>query len=85
MENFDLKKYLAEGRLLKENEGGNAMMAFLKATEKAPNQDEILNAFERVMDSIFGRGIMQKDVSKLVDKAQGEIKEYLEQAKTSKK
>jgi len=58
---------------LKENEGQKAMEAFLKATERAPNQDEILEKFEDVMNSIFGKGIMKKDVSHLVDKAQGEV------------
>ena len=47
---------------LKENEGQKAMEAFLKATERAPNQDEILEKFEDVMNSIFGKGIMKKDV-----------------------
>ena len=56
--------------LIKENEGKDAMEAFLKATEEAPNQDEILEKFEKVMDSIFGKGIMQKDVSHLIDKAE---------------
>ena len=60
--------------LIKENEGRVAMEAFLKATEKAPNQDEILEKFEKVMDGIFGKGIMQKDVSHLIDKAEkGEL------------
>tara|TARA_R100000426_G_scaffold76088_1_gene53621 strand:+ start:366 stop:587 length:222 start_codon:yes stop_codon:yes gene_type:complete len=73
MDNFDLKKYLAEGKLLKENRGKDAMEEFLKATEKAPNQKEILEAFEEVMDSIFGRGIMKMDAEKMVDKAQEEL------------
>ena len=73
MDNFDLRKYLAEGKLLKENRGKDAMEAFLKATEKAPNQKEILEAFEELMDSIFGRGIMKMDVEKMVDKAQEEL------------
>ena len=73
MDNFDLRKYLAEGKLLKENRGKDAMEAFLKATEKAPNQKEILEAFEEVMDSIFGRGIMKMDAEKMVDKAQKEL------------
>ena len=73
MDNFDLRKYLAEGKLLKENRGKDAMEAFLKATEKAPNQKEILEAFEEVMDSIFGRGIMKMDAEKMVDKAQEEL------------
>ena len=73
MDNFDLKKYLAEGKLLKENRGKDAMEEFLKATEKAPNQKEILEAFEELMDSIFGRGIMKMDVEKMVDKAQEEL------------
>ena len=73
MDNFDLKKYLAEGKLLKENRGKDAMEAFLKATEKAPNQEEILEAFEEVMDSIFGRGIMKTDAEKILDKFQDEL------------
>ena len=73
MDNFDLKKYLAEGKLLKENRGKDAMEEFLKATEKAPNQKEILEAFEELMDSIFGRGIMKMDAEKMVDKAQEEL------------
>ena len=73
MDNFDLRKYLAEGKLLKENRGKDAMEEFLKATEKAPNQKEILEAFEEVMDSIFGRGIMKMDAEKMVDKAQEEL------------
>jgi hypothetical protein len=73
MDNFDLKKYLAEGKLLKENRGKDAMEAFLKATEKAPNQKEILEAFEEVMDSIFGRGIMKTDAENILDKFQDEL------------
>ena len=69
----DLGKEIAEGRLLKENEGKDAMLDFIKVVQKSPNEDEILEAFEKVMDGIFGKGIMQKDVSTLVDKAQGEI------------
>ena len=49
------------------------MLDFIKVVQKSPNEDEILEAFEKVMDGIFGKGIMQKDVSTLVDKAQGEI------------
>ena len=45
--------------LIQENKGRDTMLAFLKATEKAPNQDEILEKFEEVIES-FAPGIFDK-------------------------
>ena len=38
MDNFDLKKYLAEGKLLKENEENDNIVAFLNANIEAVKQ-----------------------------------------------
>ena len=45
--------------LIQENKGRDTMLAFLKATEKAPNQDEILEKFEEFIES-FAPGIFDK-------------------------
>ena len=58
--------------LIQENKGRDTMLAFLKATEKAPNQDEILEKFEEVIES-FAPGAFDK-VAKLIPAKQLDAK-----------
>ena len=72
MENFNLKGYLAENKLLKElevsdvnvkNDAENIMKEFIQAVEKASNSEEIFEKFENWVNS-FMPGAIKEDLRK---------------------
>tara|TARA_B100000073_G_scaffold332123_1_gene322282 strand:- start:690 stop:908 length:219 start_codon:yes stop_codon:yes gene_type:complete len=72
MDNFDLKKYLAENKLVKElevsdvnvkNDAEDIMKEFIQAVEKAPNSEEIFEKFENWVNS-FMPGAIKEDLRK---------------------
>ena len=71
MDNFNLKKYLAEGKLIKELEAIDAassdLKEFIQAVEKASNSEEIFEKFENWVDS-FMPGAIKEDLKKYLAK-----------------
>ena len=88
MDNFDLKKYLAEGKLLKEDitelktsdvnvqgDKEDIMMEFIKAVEKSSNSDEIFEKFENWVNS-FLPGAIKEDLEQAKKDAIEGVKDY---------
>ena len=88
MDNFDLRKYLAEGKLLKEDiteleisdvnvqgDKEDIMMEFIKAVEKSENSDEIFEKFENWVNS-FIPGAIKEDLEQAKKDAIEGVKDY---------